>query len=313
MAKVAGHLSKLVWVVAAGYLLAKLLLSGAVSAAGREPDSTSKLVQDALFEAYAAPLLVLGKLLLLSLAFGRWRLGWVSFPFPFARLSFAFSFAFVFVFASCLLLVMRVKLLAFPLFAAFAPLLFCLVLFTPSFVPHTVQAGLCLHIRVVKVLLKQAVKIMKATVAVKLQKHIMPDISFQTIHHRGKLDEVWKVLSRKLLISHHLLLPSIELLQERSWLSIKAGAHEARQKLEVRAPLASGVQQVELPLSFPAICGLYSTPDLKLGLPLGLLDEEVPKLSAFVLYLKLVPIKLEFEVELGLLVCFRGGFFVQSF
>ena len=49
MAKVAGHLSKLVWVVAAGYLLAKLLLSGAVSAAGREPDSTSKLVQDAPF------------------------------------------------------------------------------------------------------------------------------------------------------------------------------------------------------------------------------------------------------------------------
>ena len=49
MAKVAGHLSKLVWVVAAGYLLAKLLRSGAVSAAGREPDSTSKLVQDAPF------------------------------------------------------------------------------------------------------------------------------------------------------------------------------------------------------------------------------------------------------------------------
>ena len=205
-----------------------------------------------LFEAYAAPLLVLGQLLLLSLSFKRWRLGWVSFPFPFARLSIAFSFAFVLAFSSFLLLVVGVKLLAFPFFAVFAPLLFCLVLFTPSFVPHTVQAGLCLHIRVVKVLLKQAGKIMKATATVKLQKHIMLDVSFQTIHHRCKLDEVWKVLSRKLLIPHHLLLPSIELLQERSWLRIKAGAHEARQKPEVRAPLASGVQQVELPPSFPA-------------------------------------------------------------
>ena len=35
--------------VAAGLLLAKLLLSGADSAAGRDPDSTSKLVQDAPF------------------------------------------------------------------------------------------------------------------------------------------------------------------------------------------------------------------------------------------------------------------------
>ena len=49
VAKVVGHLSKLVWVVAAGPLLAKLLLSGAESAAGRDPDSTSKLVQDAPF------------------------------------------------------------------------------------------------------------------------------------------------------------------------------------------------------------------------------------------------------------------------
>ena len=49
---VVGHLcwSKLVWVgTAAGYLLAKLLLSGAVAAAGKDPDSTSKLVQDAPF------------------------------------------------------------------------------------------------------------------------------------------------------------------------------------------------------------------------------------------------------------------------
>ena len=117
-----------------------------------------------LFEAYAAPLLVLGKLLLLPFAFVSCRLGWVSFPFPFARLSFTFAFAFSFSFAFFFLLVVWVKLFALAFALSF---LFRLVV-SPSFIPHTVQAGFALHVRVVEVFLEQAVKITKATATVKL-------------------------------------------------------------------------------------------------------------------------------------------------
>ena len=71
------------------------------------------------------------------------------------------------------------------------------------------------------------------------------------------------------------------------------------------APLAGGMQQVELPPSFPAVCALDPASDLKLGLPLGLLNQDVPKLSALVLYLKLVSLEFKLPVELGLLVSFR--------
>ena len=199
---------KLVKVVA-GLLSAKLLLSGAEAAAGKDPDSTSKLVQDALFEAYAAPLLAFGKLLLFPFAFVSCRLGLVSFPFSFVRLSLTFAFAFSFARLAFLFLfvVWVAKLLSFSFALSFVRLVV-----SPSFVPHTVQAGFTLHVSIVEVFLEQAVKITKATATVKLHKHVVSDLALQTIHHRCKLDEVWKVLSRKLLIPHGLLLPSVVLL-----------------------------------------------------------------------------------------------------
>ena len=67
-----------------------------------------------LFEAYAAPLLAFGKLLL-SLALVRGRLGWVSFPFSLVWLSLTFAFGFAFSFAFFLLVVWVTKLLSFAL------------------------------------------------------------------------------------------------------------------------------------------------------------------------------------------------------
>ena len=155
---------------------------------------------------------------------------------------------------------------------------------------------------VTKVLLKyfrsKTSRSLKLLSLAKYSPHIVTDIAFQAVHNCRKLNEVRNMISRKLLIPDHLLLPSIVLLQERSWFRIKARSHEAFEKLEVVTPLASGEKQVELPPSFPAIGGLKPLFDLKLGLPLGLLGQEKPKLSSGVLYLKFVALKLKFEVLL---------------